>query len=781
MPIIENIDPLEPRLDPDRGLLQPEHVPVAGGDIVAEPKDKAFDDTELLAFLGEAKRLSRTYQQMTVMSDWERSQTAYRSEHSSGSKYLKDQYKNRAKYFKPKTRAAVRKNLTATANALFSSQDVMSCEAENDGDVLQRANASLVKEVINARFNSQSVRSSVPWFQLALGARLDTQVTGVCCSKQTWRYRCREKTVPSQEERPVTVAGNSLFDADGQPMMEVVDTTKTVKDVLEDKPLITLIPAENVLIDASTSWINPAQNSPTLIIIWPMHVDDVKAMMKDDDKNPTPWRTISDETLAGAYYSEQEVMGLKMARDGNAPQTNRSTSRFGGNRNEIAEVRENFFRKDGVDYQCWTLKETAMLSDAVPVEEVYPAHRGTRPVVIGSDILEPHVLYPESHVASWRQSQDEINDFANLRMDATRQSVFPTAKVKAGKNIDYKAVQRRDGQGIILVKDQEDVMWDRPPGAPAGAYQESNLLNNDFDELAGIFSQNSVQSNRQLNETVGGMQIMSANANATSEFDLRCFIVTWVEPVLSQIVFLEQYYEDDATLLAVSGEKAKLFERFGVNEITDELLESQIQMSVSVGIGSSDPMQQLAKFKTVLGLAMPMLTLAMQQGKAELNFEEIFAEIFGKAGYRNGSDRFIKMNQDGQAQIPPEKVKELMQMLQKMQQENQQLQQALKDKNQGKAMEVQAKAKTDMAQIVANSKSDWDSALLDFLKSTQVAEINAGASNNAAAMDVVVEGLLHLLGTMPEAPPPAMPAAPQLPPELEALLAGMSPTQAPAF
>lgn len=782
MAITENQDPTEPKLDPDRGLTrQPTSQDFLDLPVDGEPAaDSQFTDADVLAFLGETKRLSRTYQQMAVMANWERSQAAYRSEHGQGSKYQRDQYKNRAKYFKPKTRAAVRKNLTATASALFASQDVMSCEADNDGDVSQRANAALLKEVINARFSNKTMRAGVPWFQTAIGARQDTQIMGVCCSKQTWTYRCIERTVPVQREEPVVIDGQPLIDPTTmQPMMQIVDATETQKDVQEDHPAITLIPGEMVLIDPGSSWINPAQNSPTLIVQWPMHIDAVKAMMKPDDKGTTPWREIGDEELQRAFYSETELMGLRAAREGNTPKSTRHTSQFGGNRADIVEAWECFFKRDGVDYHCWSLKNLALLSDAVPVEEVYPAHRGTRPYVLGTDTLESHVLYPESHVASWRQSQDEINDFTNLHMDATRQSVFPTAKVVAGKNIDYKSVQRRDGQGIILVRDQNDVTWDRPPGPGNGAYQEANLLGNDFDEMAGIFSQSSVQGNRQLNETVGGMQIMSANAGATSEFDLRCFIETWAEPVLSQIVLLEQFYEDDATLLAVSGEKAKLFERFGVSTINDELLESQIQISLNIGIGSSDPMQQLSKFKTVFDLAMPMLQLAMQQGKAEVNFEEVFGEIFSKAGYRNGADRFIKMtDQQGQPAVPPEKVQELVQTMQQLQQENQQLQVQLKDKSQGQRMQIAAKAKTDAAQIASKERSEFKASLMKYLESTTVAQINAGAANHAAVVDAVIEGILHLGGTMPQGAA-EVPPEPQMPPAMAQAMQAMMQQRAP--
>lgn len=669
MAILQNADPTESHLDPDRGTLI---EPASKAETVeGEEPDTLFDETELLAFLADAKRRSRTYQQNVVMAMWEQSEAAYRSEHGSRSKYSRDQYKNRAKYFKPKTRAAVRKNMTATDLALFGSQDVIQTEAPDDGNQLAVANAALLKELLNARLNNKTMRTGLPWWQTVMGARQMTQISGVVCSKQEWRYRCiRSKGMEEVEQPYLDALGQPMLDETGQPIIEIVEVEQEYVDVTEDKPTVTLIPSEMVLIDPETDWINPAQSSPTLIVIWPMHVDDVRSMM-DEEKSTTPWRKVDDTALQGARYSESELMGLKTAREGNAAAAQLSTSRMGGMGHEIVEVRENFFRKGGRDYHTWTLKDQSLLSDPAPTEEVYPAHRGIRPYIIGTDALEAHVLYPQSHVDSWRASQDEINDFSNIRMDGARQSVYPVAKVKAGKGIDYKAVQRRDQQGIILVREADDVTFDRPTANISGVDREVQLLSNDFDEIAGIFSQNSVQSNRQIGDTVGGMQMISANASATSGFDLRCFVETWVEMVLSQLIMLEQYYEDDATLLAIAGGKAKLFQKFGIDEITDELLESQVQVSVAgAGSGGSDPMQKLIKFKSTFEIAQPMLALAMQQGKAEVKFEEIFNEIFSQAGYKNGAARFIKMKEEGEEPpIPKEKVAELMQALQAAQQE----------------------------------------------------------------------------------------------------------------
>ena len=728
MAIIPNADPTESSLDPDRGITSGV-IQEQGGEVdeVDDGDSPLFNETELLSFLGDAKRRSRTYQQTVVMGMWEQSEAAYRSEHGSRSKYSREQYKNRAKYFKPKTRAAVRKNMTATDLALFGSQDVIQTEAADDGNPLQVANAALLREILNARLNNKTLRSGLPWWQTVMGARQMTQISGVVCSKQEWRYRCiKSKGIEEVEQPYLDPMGQPVLDETGQPFTQVVEVEREYVDVTEDKPTVTLIPSEMVLIDPETNWINPAQNSPTLIVIWPMHVDDVRAMM-DEEKSTTPWRQIDDATLSSALYSESELMGLKQAREGDAAAAQLSGARMGGMGYEIVEVRENFFRKNGRDYHTWTLKDQVILSDPAPTEDVYPAHRGIRPYTIGTDALEAHVLYPQSHVDSWRASQDEINDFANIRMDGARQSVYPVAKVIAGKGIDYKAVQRRDQQGIILVREPNDVTFDRPTANVSGVDREVQLLSNDFDELAGIFSQNSVQSNRQIGDTVGGMQLIAANANATSEFDLRCFIETWVEPVLSQLVMLEQFYEDDATLLAVAGNRAKLFEKFGISEITDELLESQVQLSVSGGIGGSDPMQKLIKFKSTFDIAQPMLALAMQQGKAKVKFEEVFNEIFSQAGYKNGASRFIELQDEGeQPPIPPEKVQELMQALQAAQQEIEKL-------KSGQEM----KAQTDLAKTKMQQQGETERIALQ-------ADADLKLQDDAQQHELLMAGLQSL-------------------------------------
>lgn len=681
MSIIENKDPLEPSLDDTTGEYAPGVRVYSAGEIdpdaddnLEEDADNGLRDDEVIALISDAARVARTYQQHAALSNWETGERYFRSKHPEGSKYTKDSYKNRSKYFKPKTRSAVRKNLVATAAALHASKGAIVTEAGNGADKLQRANAALMRELIDIRFNNKTIKSGVPWFMVSLAARQQTQVLGACASKQYWSYKTR-RWIETEWQADVDQFGQPIVDEFGHPFEAEVEVER--QEVLENKPVIDLVPLEHLLMSPASDWLNPVQSTPVLIVKHPMIWDDYLSM-KESDKE-TQWRDVSENVLKGALYSDREVSGLQGAREGEGEarqqEFTRGPGRHGGTSSQVLDIRECFFHVDGEDYQCWTLVDSTLLSDPVPTRDSYPAYNGARPYVLGRETIEPFVLYSEAPVLSWKQSQDEINDFTNLHMDMTRKSVYPTVKVRSGRQIDYKAVQKSDAMSLLLVRDPDDVTYDRPPGPNGQSYQEVSLLSNDFDELAGSFSTGSVQSNRDLNDTVGGMKIMAANAGATSELDLRCYLETWAEPVISQIVMLEQYYEDDETLLAIAGDRSKVFQKFGVDQITDELLSSQITTSVNVGIGSSDPIQKLTKLKAAFEMGMPFVQLAMKDGKAELQTEEILDEIFSLGGYSDGGSRFVSVKSDEQKTVPAQQAKQMMEMLKKLKAENDKLKQ----------------------------------------------------------------------------------------------------------
>jgi hypothetical protein len=152
-----------------------------------------------------------------------------------------------------------------------------------------------------------------------------------------------------------------------------------------------------------------------------------------------------------------------------------------------------------------------------------------------------------------------------------------------------------------------------------------------------------VQTNRTLNDTVGGLKLIAGASNAVQEFDIRLWIETWAEPALAQVVRLEQYYESDEIVLGICGQRAQLWQKHGVSRITDELMDHEVTIRINAGLGVGDPQQRLAKFRDATAVAAPLLAQSpdFQSGKIKLNISEIMNECFGAVGYRDGGKRFI--------------------------------------------------------------------------------------------------------------------------------------------
>jgi hypothetical protein len=117
--------------------------------------------------------------------------------------------------------------------------------------------------------------------------------------------------------------------------------------------------------------------------------------------------------------------------------------------------------------------------------------------------------------------------------------------------------------------------------------------------------------------------------------------------VLEQLVLLEQHYETDIALLAMAGKNAGLMQKFGTDEVTDELLMQELTTRVNVGIGSTNPQDQINSFM----LGMTNLRNILADGLLEkygMNVQEVIKELFGKLGYADGS-RFFNIEQEDPA------------------------------------------------------------------------------------------------------------------------------------
>jgi hypothetical protein len=589
---------------------------------------------EFLRLVREAEQQSQLYMAQVNRRAWSQSLRAFHNEHYVGSKYTRPEWRGRSRLFVPKTRAAVRKDLAAVAASLFNNVDAINCLPGNEADPKQRAAAGVMEELVNYRTDRTSGKASLPWFLISMGAREDTLLTGICLSKQCWK----------QEHRKTGEEDADVDDGNGA----LVKGVREVYTLDVDRPDMVLFPPENFVIDSAANWLNPAQNAAFVILKYPMTVEEI---LGKQDAPVNPWKQVSEQALRqAANLGKQDMEAIRRAREMGLDRLDETQT---GTEFQIVWVYETFMRVAGEDWTFWSVGDKYYLTDPKPTREVYPEQYGERPLVLGYGNLESHRIFPMSAVESWQPLQVETNDLRNLTLDAVKQNVMPISKVKRGRRIDMDQVKRRSSGSSIFVDDKDDVVWETPPQLGQGPILMGRELDLEFDDLAGQQNYGNVENNNALGKTLGGLKLAAGAANAVQEFDIRVWIETWVEPALAQIVRCEQYYESDPVVLGLCGQRAQLFEKHGISKIDDDLLEQQITIRVSAGLGAGDPQQRLAKFQAAAQIVAPLLAQApeFQSGQKEINSEAVIEEVFGAAGYKDGGARFFKDN--GQPRANP--------------------------------------------------------------------------------------------------------------------------------
>lgn len=585
---------------------------------------------DYLGIVRRCEQQSQLYTAQVNRKAWSESYRAAHNEHFIGSKYTRPEWRNRSKLFVPKTRGAIRKDMAATAASLFNSVDAINCKPGNEADPKQRAAASIMQELVSYRTDRQSGKAAFPWFLVSMGARQDATITGICATKQYWKQDFRK----SHQEEVTAFDEETGTD---------VRKTRDVYVLEVDRPDMMLFPPENVVIDSAASWLNPAQSASFLILKYPMTVDEIRGKQQAPIN---PWREdITEAQLRGAVnQGKQDMEAIRRARELGLDRYDETQT---GTEFQVVWVYENFLRIGGDDWTFYSIGGEYYLTDPKPTREVYPEQFGDRPVAFGFGAIESHRIFPMSAVESWQPLQKETNDLRNLRLDATKQNVMPISKVRRGRRIDMDQIKRRSSGSSIFVDQPDDVTWEQPPAMPQDSLEMSRELSIELDDLAGQQNFGNLENSDAVGKTLGGLRIASGAANAVQEFDIRVWIETWASPALAQIVRLEQYYESDPIVLGLCGQRAQLFEKHGIDKITDELLEQQVTVDVSVGLGAGDPQQRLMKFQSAMQVLTPLMQFApeFQSGQVEINWEEMWQEVLGAVGYRDGGMRFVKVNQ----------------------------------------------------------------------------------------------------------------------------------------
>ena len=566
-----------------------------------------------------------------LRNEWEDSLARFHSQHPKGSKYHSATYKKRSKIFRPKTRSAARRAEATAAKALFSNSDLIDVRGQNTGSATQAAAARVNKELMQYR-----LEHSIPWFVTAMGARQDTFNYGVCCSLSTWNY----VEVEDSELQPVMdEMGNPMIDEEGRELGEEIVTSR----IEVDEPVITLIPPENLRVDANSDWRDPIKDSPAITVMTPMYAWEVLAKMKKPNAvtGTAEWKEYSLASILAASQEQDASQSTRQARQGDQRLDPQDTSRY--DQYTQVWVHLNIMRdEDGKDMCFYTLSNRLMLTDPVPVDEILPL--GRESLTVGISMIESHRVYPIGGNKLGAPLQSEINSVANQRMDNVMLALNKRFILKRGANVDQAALMRSvPGGGVTAGDPDKDVRILEYSDVTSSSYQEHDRLSQEQDELIGTFSGSSVQANRALNETVGGMQMLQGDAANIAEYELRTWIETWVEPVLRKLQKLEAMFETDENILQIAGENSEVFQQYGQDVSIDELLDHELVVSVNVGMGNTDPMQRVQKFSTVLSAAAQIPEVA-----SRMKGDEVGKEMFALGGYSEG-ERFFMSEEEFQA------------------------------------------------------------------------------------------------------------------------------------
>ena len=553
---------------------------------------------------------SDTWMNINVRATWSRNFAHYRSEHAADSPIMSDANKHKANYFWPKTRTLVRAIQAAAAAAYFTSSDVVALEAEDQDDKMQGEASNFMRELINYR-----LANTIPWYQTVLGGIADAAVLGTVVSHQSWVY---------------------TEDENGNPR--------------EDKPKIRIVPAENIRISPAADWIDPANSSPYFIELIPMFLGDVQDKINagEDTKSGEPaWKDVGTATLLSAG-SQNNLNTTAKARAGQNRLDPKISQTESVDAFRVIWIHRNIVRHNGVDWLYYTAGTMVQLTDPVRLESVIPWANGKRDYVMGCMEVETDRTHPSGPVELVGGLQKATNELKNQRYDNVRQVLNRRYLYRAGSQVDVRALGRNVPGGLIGISAPgalgSHVEPLNTPDVTGSSYQEEDRISLAMDDLSGSTTGSTVNSNRKMNETVGGMQLMQEAGNAVREMELRTVTETWMVKALTQLVQMLAMYETDETAMLISAKKAKLL------RVLPEYFDKRFTVKVNVGMGAVSPTQRMQKITSALTTVMQLIPDA----QAAVNGAEIAKEVFGAAGFDNGS-RFFDFSKVEQLKANPQK------------------------------------------------------------------------------------------------------------------------------
>lgn len=597
----------------------------------SEETENEFDPSWAIRMAASIYSGSTDYIEANILQQWEQNIAHFRSEHAPGSAYKKDNYR-RARTFRPKTRSNVKAQEASAAAAIFSTPDIVDVTPVDKTNPEQHVAAQIRKFIIEHRLGQ------MPWFLTTIGAYQDTKVYGLCVSMQYWEYRSVEYTYEQLDEA-----------AEGEEAMVEIDTetgapvprTRKERKVVKDCPAIRLLEPENFRFDPMADWRDPVNSSPYCIAMIPMYAGEVLEKMEDERE---PWKRYPLGAVLAARHQNLDTERTRQAREGN--KRTDPVDKQTGNEHTTVWAHLNVVRVRGIDYAWWTLGTQLLMTEVKPLGEMFEhLVPGERPFVMGFSSIEAHRNYPSGDVEQSASLQREINDVANQRLDNVKLALNKRWFIRRGSQVDLDALVRNvPGGGIMVNEPERDVREITTNDVTASSYQEQDRLATDFDELVGGFSQSGSLGNKaRALDSAKGMQQMAGSAGAVQDYGVQIFFRTWMTPVLRQINRLISFYENDQTILALAGNEAQLFQKYGQNVNWDWLMDQELLVDINVAIGNADPMRKVERLTFLVAN-----TSALPGMGERMKSDAITDEMFGALGFKNAS-RFYMTDEELQA------------------------------------------------------------------------------------------------------------------------------------
>ena len=729
---------------PMRGVSNPISATVdrqLASDSLPPESEPMYGEAPTVDWVGIARNAfdaSESWMQVNTRSTWAKSMAHYHSQHAADSPALLESNKSRANYFWPKSRTLVRAIQAAACSAFFTSADVVAIEAEDQDDGVQREAASFMRELINYR-----LAQTIPWYQLLLGGVAEAAVLGTIISHQSWEY-----------DEEITIIGLEVDPVSGETFEIIESKTK------KDEPAIRLVPAENLRLSAAANWLDPINSSPYLIELIPMFLGDVQDKIEKgalSDSEEAPWKNVGMSALLSSS-SKDTIDTVANARAGRGRIDPKTLGDENVDAFKIVWIHRNIVRRDGKDWLFYTVGTNTLLSDPVPLANVIPWAKGKRDYALGKMEVEVDKVYSSSPVEIISGMQKAVNELKNQRYDNVRQVLNRRYLYRQGNQVDVRALARNAPGSLIGISATGNGSLDNyvtplpTQDVTGSSYQEEDRIALAMDDLSGSMAGSTVNANRKMNETVGGMQLMQEAGNQVREMELRTVTKTWVENVIKQLVQLEAMYETDETVMKVALKKAKLL------RITSQYFDHNFAVRVNVGMGAVSPTQRMQKIQSAVTATVSLIPDAA----IAINGREIAKEIFGAAGYDNG-DRFFNFDKVDAAKAQPQEDPQIAlareQMEQKAAIENGKLQiaqaklQLENAKLEASVKEMEAKINLILAQTDAAIAQTTTTNVTAVYEATQAAGVIA--QNPGAA--VTADGILLSAGFVDHNPAPVIP------------------------